>query len=304
MEHIEEAGIHSGDSACSIPPQSISPELVQQMKDWTTQIAQSLGVIGLINVQYAIMNGDLYIIEANPRASRTVPFVAKAVGHPIAKYASLLMSGKTLQELDFTEDPDINHVAVKEVVLPFNKFPGADTLLGPEMRSTGEVMGIDKEFSKAYAKAQIAAGQNLPRNGGVFISVKDEHKDGVGELAKDLQELGYKIYSTMGTRQVVEDAGVPCELVYKIIQGKRPNAVDFISNGDIKLIFITSSGDEPDVRDGKDLRRKALNNGIPLVTTIAGAKAYVHALKVCNQDKNLVQTALQDYFPDYSAQLL
>eukprot|EP01025_Chloroclados_australasicus_P019625 TRINITY_DN2071_c0_g1_i1.p3 TRINITY_DN2071_c0_g1~~TRINITY_DN2071_c0_g1_i1.p3 ORF type:complete len:405 (-),score=71.02 TRINITY_DN2071_c0_g1_i1:370-1584(-) len=303
MEHIEEAGIHSGDSACSIPPQSVGAELVQEMKAWTAQIAKDLGVVGLINVQYAIKDGQLYIIEANPRASRTVPFVAKAVGHPIAKYASLLMAGKTLQELGFTKDPEIDHVAVKEVVLPFNKFPGADTLLGPEMRSTGEVMGIDKQFSKAYAKAQIAAGQALPPKGGVFVSVKDEHKEVVGTIAGMFYELGYKIYATIGTQNAISDAGVPCKSIYKISEG-RPNAEDLITNGDIKLIFITTSGDEPDVRDGKELRRKALSNGIPLVTTVAGAKAYIEALKEIKQDRRLLLTPLQEYFPEYSDQLM
>eukprot|EP00955_Chlamydomonas_euryale_P011740 126195-Chlamydomonas_euryale.AAC.14 len=239
-----------------------------------------------------------YIIEANPRASRTVPFVAKAVGHPIAKYASLIMSGKTLPEIGLTEEPlPTNHVAVKEVVIPFNKFPGCDTLLGPEMRSTGEVMGIDATFAGAYAKAAIAAGLRLPKSGKVFITMTDKHKADIVPIAKMLVSLGYGVVATGGTHKALKDAGVAAEKVFKIHEG-RPNVMDMMRNGDIKLIMMTSSGDKYDLSDGKDLRRLAVTNSIPSVTTIAGCKATAEALKAMSTGP-LVQTPIQDYFPDY-----
>eukprot|EP00775_Hariotina_reticulata_P009331 gene9331-9495_t len=297
MEHIEQAGVHSGDSACSLPTQSIPTTTLNIIRDWTHKVADALKVVGLINIQYAIQDDTPYIIEANPRASRTVPFVAKAVGHPIAKYASLLMSGKTLKDIGMTSEPKPSHVAVKEVVLPFNKFPGADTLLGPEMRSTGEVMGIDYDFASSYAKAQIAAGQRLPMSGKVFISMADKYKaDAVG-IAKQLVDLGYGVVATRGTANTLMSAGIKCESIFKISEG-RPNPADYLKNGDITMMMITSSGDEPDLRDGKDLRRLALTMQVPLVTTIAGAKATALALKAMKAGP-LAQVPLQEYFPDY-----
>eukprot|EP00879_Flechtneria_rotunda_P008192 GHRR01008582.1.p1 GENE.GHRR01008582.1~~GHRR01008582.1.p1 ORF type:complete len:946 (+),score=318.01 GHRR01008582.1:215-3052(+) len=257
MEHIEQAGVHSGDSACSIPTQTISSQALDIVRDWTAKVAKALNVVGLINIQYAVQDDQPYIIEANPRASRTVPFVAKAVGHPIAKYASLLMAGKTLQDVGLTEEPKPKHVAVKEVVLPFAKFPGADTLLGPEMRSTGEVMGIDRDFASSYAKAQIAAGQKLPMKGKVFISMADKWKEDSVGIAKELLNMGYQIVATRGTAATLQAAGISCEAIFKINEG-RPNPADYLKNGDITLMMITSSGDEADLRDGKDLRRLAL----------------------------------------------
>ncbi|KAL0051508.1 hypothetical protein WJX82_008912 [Trebouxia sp. C0006] len=277
MQHIEQAGVHSGDSACSIPPQTIPAECLEVIRDWTTKLAKELKVVGLINIQYCIQDNQVYIIEANPRASRTVPFVAKAIGHPIAKYASLLMSGKTLAELEFTEEPKLNHVAVKEAVLPFDKFPGADTLLGPEMRSTGEVMGIDSDFSKAYAKAALAAGQKLPASGNVFVSMTDKYKEAIVPIAKELKELGYSILSTGGTGKHLKANGVDCEVVLKIQEG-RPNIGDLVKNGDIAMMLITSTGKEVDVIDGKNLRRLALAYKVPIITTVAGAKATTSAL--------------------------
>jgi len=297
MEHIEQAGIHSGDSACSLPTQTISPAVLEVIKSWTAKIAKELKVIGLINVQFAVQDDVPYIIEANPRASRTVPFVAKAVGHPIAKYASLLMSGKTLQEINFTEEPHPPHVAVKEVVLPFSKFPGADTLLGPEMRSTGEVMGIDKTFAAAFAKAQIAAGQKLPKHGKVFLSVADKHKKDVVAIARDLGNLGFGLVATSGTAKYLRDTGVPCEMVLKIQEG-RPSIMDLMKNHEINLVMMTSTSDEADLRDGKELRRLALSMGMPTVTTVAGMRATTAALHAMRSGP-LVQVPLQDYFPDY-----
>ncbi|KAF6262033.1 hypothetical protein COO60DRAFT_1621809 [Scenedesmus sp. NREL 46B-D3] len=241
MEHIEQAGVHSGDSACSLPTQTIPTTTLNTIREWTCKVAKALNVVGLINIQYAIQDEQPYIIEANPRASRTVPFVAKAVGHPIAKYASLLMAGKTLKDIGFTEEPKPRHVAVKEVVLPFNKFPGADTLLGPEMRSTGEVMGIDYDFASSYAKAQIAAGQKLPMSGKVFISMADKYKaDAVG-IAKQLTDMGYQVVATRGTASTLMSAGIKCESIFKISEG-RPNPADYLKNGDITMLMITSGG--------------------------------------------------------------
>ena len=296
MQHIEQAGVHSGDSACSIPPQTIRKECLDVIRDWTPKIAKELGVIGLLNIQYAVQDNQVYIIEANPRASRTVPFVAKAIGHPLAKYASLIMSGMTLPELGFTEEVKLNHVAVKEAVLPFDKFPGADTLLGPEMRSTGEVMGLDTSFAKAYAKAAIAAGQRLPESGNVFISMMDRYKEEMVPIAKELADMGYGVLATQNTAKVLTDNGVPNVKTILKIQEGRPNAGDLLKNGDIQMMFITTAGDEADVRDGRDLRRLALGAKVPLITTVAGASATVQAMRGMKEPGGLEQVPLQDYF--------
>ena len=295
MEHIEQAGVHSGDSACSIPTQTIPESSLATIRDWTPKVAKRLGVVGLINIQYAVIpDGTVYIIEANPRASRTVPFVAKAIGHPLAKYASLVMSGKTLKEVGFTEEVDLKHVAVKEAVLPFDKFPGADTLLGPEMRSTGEVMGIDKDFTKAYAKAQIAAGQRLPTSGKVFISVRDSDKPAVVEVAKQFADMGITVVATGGTAKTIEAAGIDVKVAPKIHEG-RPHIGDMLRDGEISLMVVTSSGDEADMRGGREIRRTAVGLKVPLVTTIAGAKATAAAVGVLQEGK-LDMAPLQDFF--------
>ena len=295
LEHIEQAGVHSGDSACSIPTQTIPESSLATIRDWTPKVAKRLGVIGLINIQYAVIpDGTVYIIEANPRASRTVPFVAKAIGHPIAKYASLIMAGATLKELNFTEEVKLNHVAVKEAVLPFDKFPGADTLLGPEMRSTGEVMGIDRDFNVAYAKAQIAAGQRLPTSGKVFISVRDSDKPAILDVAKQFHELGMTVVATGGTAKTIEAAGVPVTVAPKIHEG-RPHIGDMLRDGDISLMIVTSSGDEADMKDGREIRRTAVGLKVPMVTTVAGAKATCSAVRVL-QEGALTMQPLQDFF--------
>ena len=295
LEHIEQAGVHSGDSACSIPTQTIPESSLATIREWTPKVAKRLGVIGLINIQYAVIpDGTVYIIEANPRASRTVPFVAKAIGHPIAKYASLIMAGATLKELNFTEEVKLNHVAVKEAVLPFDKFPGADTLLGPEMRSTGEVMGIDRDFNVAYAKAQIAAGQRLPTSGKVFISVRDSDKPAILDVAKQFHELGMTVVATGGTAKTIEAAGVPVTVAPKIHEG-RPHIGDMLRDGDISLMIVTSSGDEADMKDGREIRRTAVGLKVPLVTTVAGAKATCSAVRVL-QEGALTMEPLQDFF--------
>ncbi|KAJ4768304.1 Carbamoyl-phosphate synthase large chain [Rhynchospora pubera] len=296
MEHIEQAGVHSGDSACSLPTKTVSARSLDMIRSWTTKLAKRLNVCGLMNCQYAITaSGDLYLLEANPRASRTVPFVSKAIGHPLAKYASLVMSGLTLQELGFTKEVVPKHVSVKEAVLPFEKFQGCDVLLGPEMRSTGEVMGIDSSFPVAFAKAQIAAGQKLPVSGTIFLSLNDLTKLHLASIACGFNDLGFKIIATSGTAKVLQLAGIPVQPVLKMHEG-RPHVGDMLANGDIQAMVITSSpDDELDAKDGRKLRRMALSYKIPLITTVAGALATVEAIQSLKQE-TIEMVALQDYF--------
>ncbi|MFN5514768.1 MAG: carbamoyl-phosphate synthase large subunit [Cyanobacteriota bacterium] len=293
MEHIEEAGIHSGDSACSLPYTSLSEPVLATIRRWTEQLAQALKVVGLMNIQYAVQGEQVYILEANPRASRTVPYVSKATGIPLAKIASLVMSGKTLEELGVTEEFIPKHVAVKEAVLPFAKFPGADTLLGPEMRSTGEVMGIDSDFGKAFAKAELAASVDLATSGTVFISMNDRTKEAAVPVVRDFIDLGFKIVATAGTQKVLKDNGVEgVEVVLKLHEG-RPHVLDWIKNNWIQFIINTPSGEESQM-DGRTIRRAALDYKLPIITTIAGAKATVAALRSL-QSHPLEVKALQDY---------
>ncbi|MDY6785756.1 MAG: carbamoyl-phosphate synthase large subunit [Cyanobacteriota bacterium] len=292
MEHIEQAGIHSGDSACSIPYTSLAPAAVETIRTWTVQLAKALKVIGLMNIQYAVQGETVYILEANPRASRTVPYVSKATGIPLAKMASKVMSGQTLEELGLTEEVIPSYVAVKEAVLPFNKFPGTDTLLGPEMRSTGEVMGIDADFGKAFAKAELAAGERLPLSGTVFVTMSDRDKQAVVPVVKDFIDLGFHIIATEGTREALQQHGLDVELVLKLHQG-RPNILDAIKNEKIQLAINTPSGQEAR-EDGRLIRRTCLSYKIPIITTIAGAKATVAAIRSL-QSQPLEVKALQDY---------
>jgi carbamoyl-phosphate synthase large subunit len=292
MEHIEQAGIHSGDSACSLPYVSLSDATVATIRRWTVQLAQALKVIGLMNIQFAVQGDRVYIIEANPRASRTVPFVAKTTGVPLAGYAARIMSGETLTGLNYTAEVIPTHIAVKEAVLPFDKFPGTDTILGPEMRSTGEVMGIDVDFGRAYAKAELAAGQKLPLSGKVFVSTSDRDKLAVVPVVRDLIDLGFQIIATSGTQKVLEEHGLVVESVLKLHEG-RPNVIDIIKNGQIQLIINTPSGEEAQA-DGKLIRRTALVYKIGMITTIAGAKATAGAIKSL-QSQPLQVKALQDY---------
>ncbi|BBD59232.1 carbamoyl phosphate synthase large subunit [Nostoc sp. HK-01] len=297
MEHIEQAGIHSGDSACSLPSISLPPAVLSQIRTWTVQLAQALSVIGLMNIQFAVVgvgsySPQVYILEANPRASRTVPFVSKATGVQLAKLASLIMSGKTLEELGFTEEVIPSHIAVKEAVLPFNKFPGTDTILGPEMRSTGEVMGIDSDFGRAFAKAELAAGERLPLNGTVFVSMSDRDKAAAVPVVKEFIDLGFTVMATFGTRQALQENGLKVELVLKLHEG-RPHVLDAIKNQKIQLIINTPSGEEAQT-DARLIRRTALAYKIPIITTIAGAKATVAAIRSL-QNTTLDVKALQDY---------
>ncbi len=292
MEHIEEAGIHSGDSACSLPSVFLSEAVLTQIRTWTVALAKALKVVGLMNIQYAVQGEQVFILEANPRASRTVPFVSKAIGIPLAKMAARVMSGKTLAELGYTKEVIPKHIAVKEAVLPFEKFPGTDTILGPEMRSTGEVMGIDDNFGTAFAKAELGAGQRLPQSGTVFVSTSDRDKAAVVSVVKELLELGFHVVSTEGTRKALREQGVEVELVLKLHEG-RPNVMDAIKNEKIQLIVNTPSGEEAKA-DGRLIRRTALSYKIPIVTTIAGAKATTAAIRSL-QSQSLSVKALQDY---------
>ncbi|MCT7958037.1 carbamoyl-phosphate synthase large subunit [Laspinema palackyanum] len=293
MEHIEQAGIHSGDSACSIPYISLKPEALATIREWTVKLAQKLKVIGLMNIQYAVQGEQVYILEANPRASRTVPFVSKAIGIPLAKMASLIMSGKTLESLNYTEEKIPEHIAVKEVVLPFNKFPGSDTLLGPEMRSTGEVMGIDTDFGKAFAKAELGAGVRLALQGTVFVSMNDRDKPLVVPVIKEFMDLGFKIIATDGTRKVLQEQGLEnVELVFKVHEG-RPHVIDWIKNDQIQFIINTPTGEESQT-DARMIRRMALDYQLPIITTIAGARATVAAIRAL-KDEPLEVKAIQDY---------
>lgn len=292
MEHIEQAGIHSGDSACSIPYTSLTPEALRTIRTSTIQLAKALKVVGLMNIQFAVQGTTVYILEANPRASRTVPYVSKATGVPLAKMASLVMSGKTLPELEFTEEPVPKHVAVKEAVLPFNKFPGTDIILGPEMRSTGEVMGIDQDFGTAFAKAEIAAGERLPLSGTVFVSMSDREKERVVPVIKEFIDIGFKVIATEGTQAVLKEHGLDVDIVLKLHQG-RPHVLDAIKNREIQLVINTPSGEEARA-DGRLIRRTCLAYKLPVITTIAGAQATVQAIRKL-QSQPIDVKALQDY---------
>jgi carbamoyl-phosphate synthase large subunit len=292
MEHIEEAGVHSGDSACAIPPFSLSDKQIEELKGQTYALAAELGVKGLLNIQYAIRGEAIYVLEVNPRASRTVPFVSKATGVPWAKVAARVMAGKTLSELGITSEVEIDHTAVKESVFPFNRFPGIDTILGPEMRSTGEVMGIDGNFGRAYAKSQLSAGQNLPRNGRVFVSVKDRDKRAIIMIARGLMDLGFQIVATHGTGKILERNGVAARHVFKVGEG-RPTVVDLIKNGEIQLVINTPSGKRPKA-DEVAIRTAALQHNIPIVTTIPGASATVEGIDALIKGEIGVRS-LQEY---------
>jgi len=292
MEHIEEAGGHSGDSAMALPPFSLTEGQIAEIREQTYALAKELGVVGLLNIQFAIKGETLYVLEVNPRASRTVPFVSKATGIPWAKVAAKVMVGRTLEELGIRREVEIPHVAVKESVFPFNRFPGVDIVLGPEMKSTGEVMGIDEGFGLAYAKSQIAAGQNLPLEGRVFISVKDRDKRPAVMIARELEAMGFEILATHGTCSVLRRNGVKAKEVFKVSEG-RPNVVDLMKNGEIHLVINTPSGKRPKA-DEVAIRTTALAYGIPVVTTIPGAQATVEGISALKEGRLRVK-ALQEY---------
>ncbi len=278
MEHIEEAGIHSGDSACSLPPYSLSKTVVDEIVESTKRLARELGVIGLMNVQYAVKGSDVYVLEVNPRASRTVPFVAKAIGRPLAKLAALVMGGQTLEQLGFTEEIWPKHYSVKEAVFPFVKFPGVDTVLGPEMKSTGEVMGIDSDFGRAYAKAHFEAGNPIPTSGTLLVWVRKAARARVGEAVQEFVDAGFKVLATDGTARVLEAIGIAVEVVPKVGEGA-PHIVDRIEQGDVHLVFNTVESIPSAVRDSFSIRRAALNRGVPYFTTLAGLRAAAGAIR-------------------------
>ncbi|MHC1629870.1 MAG: carbamoyl-phosphate synthase large subunit [Methanoculleaceae archaeon] len=280
MEHIEEAGVHSGDSACVIPPQSLPDGVVETICDYTRRIALALGVIGLINIQYAVKDGVVYVLEANPRASRTVPFVSKATGIPLAKIAAKVMIGRKLGELGYSER-EIKHVAIKEVLLPFNKLPGVDTVLGPEMKSTGEVMGIDYDFGRAFYKVCIAADNELPLEGSVFISVTDDQKEEILPVARRMQELGLDLYGTEGTAEFLNDHGVTMNMVRKVQEGS-PNVIDMIRHGEIRLVINTPAGKYAR-QDHLAIMRAAVDYSVPYITTIAAARAAARAIEAMKE---------------------
>jgi carbamoyl-phosphate synthase large subunit len=292
MEHIEEAGIHSGDSACSLPPHSLDDEAIGRLKKQTQALARALNVGGLMNVQYAVKDGDIYVLEVNPRASRTVPFVAKAIGVPVAKIAARIMAGEALAGFGL-QSRRFDHIAVKEAVFPFARFPGVDTVLGPEMRSTGEVMGIDAQFPVAFAKSQIGAGSHVPKSGQVFISVKDADKPRILDVARKLADLGFSIIATGGTSRFLNENGVQCERINKVLEG-RPHIVDAIKNGDIQLVFNTTEGAQA-LADSRSLRQAALLHKIPYYTTLSGARAAALGIEALLAGQFQVRP-LQSYF--------
>ena len=276
MEHIEEAGIHSGDSGCSIPPYTLSDEIMTQLRKQVTKLALELNVIGLMNTQFAIKDNEIFLLEVNPRASRTAPFVSKAIGIQLAKMGALVMSGKSLKELKLFNEVSPTYFSVKEAVLPFAKFPEVDVLLGPEMKSTGEVMGIGHSFGEAYFKAQRAAGVILPKSGNVFLSVRDKDKPAVCEIAKDLQKIGFQLFATKGTQKYLDDNGIECNRINKVKEGQ-PHIVDMIKNGDVHLIINTTEGARS-INDSFSIRKEANNYNVCLTTTISGAKAFCKAI--------------------------
>lgn len=295
MEHIEEAGIHSGDSACVIPPFTLSSAIIETIKDYTCKIADALKVVGLLNIQFAIKNSTAYVLEANPRASRTVPFVSKSIKVPLAKIAARVMTGRKLKDIEFkrVDSLSLNYFSIKEAVLPFNRFPGFDTILGPEMKSTGEVMGIDKNFGIAFAKSQIAANQNLPTSGIVFISVNNKDKNNIVPIARQLHKLGFKIIATKGTSDVLESSGIRCDSVLKISEG-RPNVLDMIKNNEINLIINTPEGSNAR-RDGYFLRTAAVMQNIPSITTLSAASAFVQGIKELKLNSDIEVRSIQNY---------
>ena len=292
LEHIEFAGVHSGDAAMVLPPHTLSPSVIATIRQYTHAMARELRVTGLMNVQYAVKGEKVYVLEVNPRASRTVPFVSKAIGVPLAKLAAKVMAGKTLQQLGFTEERWPKYWAVKESVFPFNRFPGQDILLSPEMRSTGEVMGLDEDLGIAYAKAQMAAGSPLPLKGKIFLSVASHHKDKVAEVAQLFLDLGFELVATSGTAAVLEKAGLKVHRVLKVLEG-RPNIVDHLKNKEIQMVINTPSGAAPR-EDEVKIRTTAVMTGTPIMTTLSGARAVAMGIQALQKSGFQVRT-VQEY---------
>jgi carbamoyl-phosphate synthase large subunit len=292
LEHIEFAGVHSGDAAMVLPPHTLSQTVIETIRRYTHAMARELKVVGLMNVQYAVKGETVYVLEVNPRASRTVPFVSKSIGRPLAKLAAKVMAGKTLKELGFTEEIWTKYWAVKESVFPFNKFHGQDILLSPEMRSTGEVMGLDADLGVAYAKSQMAANSPLPLKGKVFLSVSDAHKADVAKVGKDFADLGFDLVATNGTATVLEKAGLKVQRIYKLAEG-RPNAIDLLKNKEIQLVINTPAGQTPRADEIK-IRTTAVYTGTPIMTTLSGARAAALGIAALQKRGYAVRT-VQEY---------
>jgi carbamoyl-phosphate synthase large subunit len=288
MEHIEAAGVHSGDSACVLPPQNVEEKILDEARDYVRRIARALDVKGLLNVQMAVQDGEVYVLEANPRSSRTIPFVSKAVGVPLAKVAAEVMMGHSLDELDCEDEPYGDHVSVKEVVLPFDRLEGVSPTLTPEMKSTGEVMGVDYDFGRAYYKAELAAGNELPEDGTVFVSVRDKDKDDVVPVARGFDEMGYDLVATRGTQEYLAEHDIEAEFVEKVHEAS-PNVVDLMKRDEVDLIINTP--DEKRAReDGEDIRRAAVDRNVPYITTIRAAQAAVDALESARNEELIVKS--------------
>jgi carbamoyl-phosphate synthase large subunit len=294
MEHVELAGVHSGDSACVIPAPNLSEKAKEKIRDYTFKMARELKVLGLMNVQYAIKEGEVFVLEVNPRASRTVPFVSKAIGVPLAKLAALVMAGHKLKDLGYTQEIIPRFYSVKEAVFPFVKFPGIDIILTPEMKSTGEVMGIDPSQGMAFLKSQVAAGNALPESGNVFLSVRDSDKESVVFLAKNLIDLGFAIYSTLGTSTVLRNNDIISHGMFKISEG-RPNVIDMIEEKNVSWIINTPSEGAAPKRDEVKMRSHAVLRGIPITTTIDGLRAALQGLETLNRMKQMEVCSLQEY---------
>ena len=293
MEHIEQAGVHSGDSACCLPPYSLSAEMVEELKRQTAVMARALNVVGLMNVQFAIQNGTVFVLEVNPRASRTVPYVSKATGVPLAKVAARCMAGRSLEDQGIQREVVPPYFSVKEAVFPFVKFPGVDTLLGPEMKSTGEVMGVGYSFGEAFLKSQLAAGVRLPDSGAVFISVRNDDKARVAELARGLHSLGFQIVATRGTAAVIQAAEVPVRVVNKVTEG-RPNVIDMLKNGEIHLVINTVEERRNAIADSRSIRTTALASKVSYYTTLAGARAAVEGMLHTRASKGIEVYSVQE----------
>jgi len=283
MEHIEQAGVHSGDSACSLPPYALAPEVVEELADQVRRLARGLNVVGLMNTQFAIQDGAIYVLEVNPRASRTVPFVSKATGVPLARVAAKCMVGVSLESQGIREVPVPEYYSVKEAVFPFIKFQGVDPVLGPEMRSTGEVMGVGRTFGEAFAKSQLATGAVIPRGGLAFISVRDADKEAAKAVARDLLSLGFRLCATHGTAAALRAAGLPCEGVNKVREGQ-PHIVDMLKNDEISLIVNTTEGKQA-FADSSPIRRTALQHKVFYTTTMAAARAAINAMRYLDEDE-------------------
>jgi len=296
MEHIEEAGVHSGDSCCTLPTFTLSDRVVDEIRESTKKLADALDVKGLMNVQYAVKDNRVYLIEANPRASRTIPFVSKATGVPLARIAARVMAGETLDELQVPDEVIPPYFSVKEPVFPFNRFHGTDIILGPEMRSTGEVMGIDPDLGVAFAKAKLGALLSLPRDGAIFVSVKDADKRTLIRIARRIAALGYDLVATDGTWRLLSRSGVPCRLVHKIADGARPNVLDIVKNREVSLIINTPSGRGARTDEGQ-IRGAAVVRNIPVITTMSGANMLARALEAWRAEDFEVRS-IQEYLSE------